>query len=220
PPPSLEDYLRQVPEAERIALLRELLPLEAAYRRQRGETPRPEDYQACFPDLDAHWLAAALEERPPGITTETNSTPESIAPNTAENQGHSTVHPREEDVSRTADREALQKLLGHSPPAAEPLAESGRIQQIRCPHCHNPLQLTGEHSEDVLCPGCGSSFRVRDARETVSASSLRLGKFQLLERVGLGAFGAAWKALDTELGRMVALKVPHSGSLLTGAERQ
>jgi hypothetical protein len=40
-----------------------------------------------------------------------------------------------------------------------------------------------------------------------------LGKFQLLERVGLGAFGAVWRARDTELGRVVALKIPHAGSL-------
>jgi serine/threonine protein kinase len=49
----------------------------------------------------------------------------------------------------------------------------------------------------------------------------RLGKFQLLERVGLGAFGAVWKAHDTELDRVVALKIPHAGLLSSaeGAER-
>jgi WD40 repeat protein len=36
-------------------------------------------------------------------------------------------------------------------------------------------------------------------------------RFQLLERVGLGACGAVWRALDTRLGRIVALKVPHPG---------
>jgi serine/threonine protein kinase len=41
----------------------------------------------------------------------------------------------------------------------------------------------------------------------------QLGKFQLLERVGLGAFGAVWRARDTELDRLVALKIPHSSSL-------
>ena len=38
----------------------------------------------------------------------------------------------------------------------------------------------------------------------------RLGKFQLLVRVGLGSFGAVWKARDTELDRVVALKLPHA----------
>jgi hypothetical protein len=43
-----------------------------------------------------------------------------------------------------------------------------------------------------------------------------LGKFQLLERVGVGAFGAVWRARDMELDRIVALKIPHA-SLLTSA---
>jgi WD40 repeat protein len=36
-------------------------------------------------------------------------------------------------------------------------------------------------------------------------------RFQLLDRVGLGACGVVWRALDTRLGRVVALKVPHPG---------
>src|SRR5262249_55939239 len=35
------------------------------------------------------------------------------------------------------------------------------------------------------------------------------GRFQLLEQVGLGTFGAVWRARDTRLDRTVALKVPH-----------
>src|SRR5262249_310742 len=57
-------------------------------------------------------------------------------------------------------------------------------QRFRCPHCHNPVQLADDHPDEVLCPACGSGFRVREARETVSATPMRpLGKFQLLERI-------------------------------------
>jgi tRNA A-37 threonylcarbamoyl transferase component Bud32 len=45
-----------------------------------------------------------------------------------------------------------------------------------------------------------------------------LGKFQLLQRVGVGAFGAVWKARDMELDRLVALKIPHAGLLTEGDE--
>jgi ABC-type amino acid transport substrate-binding protein len=51
-PPRVEDYLG--------ALLRELVLLEAHYRRGRGESCRAEDYLARFSDLDVAWLAAAL----------------------------------------------------------------------------------------------------------------------------------------------------------------
>jgi tRNA A-37 threonylcarbamoyl transferase component Bud32/tetratricopeptide (TPR) repeat protein len=98
---------------------------------------------------------------------------------------------------------------------------SRQAATLRCPHCHNPIQLADELGEEVLCPGCGGSFRVRDARLTDTTSISRpLGRFQLLERVGQGAFGAVWKARDTSLDRIVALKVLHSGLGTDDQERQ
>ncbi len=41
----------------------------------------------------------------------------------------------------------------------------------------------------------------------------RLGKFELLERLGAGSFGYVFRARDTELGRMVAIKIPRAGHL-------
>ena len=158
PRPPIADYLAAVAEAERPALLRELVLLDVHYRVGAGEQPCPEDYRGPFPSLDERWLARKIGEQPPSAA------------------------------------KAAQ------PPTA-PLSN-----RLRCPHCHNPIQLADDHGDEVLCPGCGSSFRVRDARPTSTTDPSRpLGKFQLLERVGVGALGAVWKARDTELGRVVAL---------------
>jgi hypothetical protein len=62
--PRLEDFLPAEPTAERAAVLRELLPLEADRRRRAGEQPQAEEYQRRFPDLDPAWLAAALAPPP------------------------------------------------------------------------------------------------------------------------------------------------------------
>jgi serine/threonine protein kinase len=47
-------------------------------------------------------------------------------------------------------------------------------------------------------------------RLTVNRS---LGRFALLERIGIGAFGEVWTARDSDLERTVAVKIPRQGQL-------
>jgi WD40 repeat protein/tRNA A-37 threonylcarbamoyl transferase component Bud32 len=47
-----------------------------------------------------------------------------------------------------------------------------------------------------------------------------LGKFQLGELLGKGAFGAVYKARDTELDRVVAVKLPRAGAFATAEEQE
>src|SRR5690348_864590 len=44
----------------------------------------------------------------------------------------------------------------------------------------------------------------------MSTSSQRLGKYELLERLGYGGMAEVWKALDTQLQRYVAIKLLHA----------
>lgn len=86
---------------------------------------------------------------------------------------------------------------------------------VRCPHCQNPIELAGDSDlNDVTCPSCGSHFNLV-AGETVSyrPSMEAIGHFQLVERLGMGHFGTVWKAHDTELDRVVAIKIPRQEQL-------
>jgi tetratricopeptide (TPR) repeat protein len=91
--------------------------------------------------------------------------------------------------------------------------------RIVCPHCHSSVEvLTGPpQDEGVLCPSCGSSFRMEPDGSTAGwspgESGRKLGRFELMNRVGVGAFGTVYKARDPELDRVVAIKVPRAGCL-------
>ncbi len=49
--------------------------------------------------------------------------------------------------------------------------------------------------------------------------SPRLGKFVLLHQLGKGGGGAVWRALDTELDRVVAVKIPDAGLMTSPVQR-
>src|SRR5262245_49859649 len=86
---------------------------------------------------------------------------------------------------------------------------------ILCPHCHNPIELVKLTPEEINCPSCGSSFRLESSPSTTRLDSQvqKLGKYEIVDAVGQGAFGTVYRARDPELGRTVALKVPRSGNL-------
>lgn len=91
--------------------------------------------------------------------------------------------------------------------------------QVSCPHCLSALDIESVTAlTEVLCTGCGASFRIDPAATAAwspPAGQRKLGKFELLDAVGFGAFGTVYKARDPELDRIVAIKVPRSGNLAT-----
>ena len=48
----------------------------------------------------------------------------------------------------------------------------------------------------------------------------RLGKFDLVERLGAGSYGYVFRAHDVELDRMVAIKIPRAGSLASDEDAE
>src|SRR5262245_52449443 len=95
---------------------------------------------------------------------------------------------------------------------------------VFCLNCQNAIDATLEGSiVDVLCPVCGSTFRVDGDASTVGwrpqGGQRMFGRFAVVECVGAGAFGTVYLARDTELDRMVAVKVPRSGSLTSAQDR-
>lgn len=87
-----------------------------------------------------------------------------------------------------------------------------------CPHCSAAPPETnvaaGAATVEFLCPACGGSLQPNHDGATVTLIAPRaLGKFQLLDKIGAGAFGEVWRARDTELHRIVAVKIPHPSSL-------
>jgi WD40 repeat protein len=54
----------------------------------------------------------------------------------------------------------------------------------------------------------------------MAPSLTKLGRFDLIERIGVGGFGSVWKARDKELDRTVAVKVPRQGSMTPEEEEK
>ena len=107
------------------------------------------------------------------------------------------------------------------PPAQADPPRSPHALHIRCPHCRNPIEVVDDTPlAEIVCPSCGSNFSIVGdealAFQSEGGSLHRrqaFGHFELIEQLGTGAFGAVWKAKDTQLDRMVAVKIPRKGQL-------
>jgi formylglycine-generating enzyme required for sulfatase activity len=135
PGPRIEDFLGDLREPERSALLCELLCLDLVYRRQRGETPQADDYRDRYPE-DGPLISQVLQ---------TEALPD--LPQADANPGSTSIE------------------SPPSPPAEVPVPE-------------------------------------------------RLGRYQIVARLGAGNFGVVYKAFDEELRRVVAIKVLHPHRLV------
>jgi serine/threonine protein kinase len=79
------------------------------------------------------------------------------------------------------------------------MSESEVAAQVQaCPNCATPVDTSSaEPLARVPCPNCGEKFRVERAFDN----------FVLEETLGVGGMGSVYKARDTDLDRLVALKL-------------
>jgi tRNA A-37 threonylcarbamoyl transferase component Bud32 len=89
--------------------------------------------------------------------------------------------------------------------------------QLLCSQCQYSGEVVPSDTGAVVCPGCGSSVR-NDSGTTAgwqpAGGQRRFGRFELRDAVGTGAFGTVYEAHDSELDRIVAIKVPRSDRLV------
>jgi len=122
-------------------------------------------------------------------------------------------------------------VLGNLPrPAFERLADHVE----RCPACETALQSLDDMTDSLLrqlqqkseaeTPALPEAIldRLRSVpgvggESPVPAPSIprRLGKFELLEELGVGSFGHVFRARDTELDRIVAIKILRAAGMAT-----
>ncbi len=126
------------------------------------------------------------------------------------------------------DRTELARFTVGNLPRPDFVRVAAHVQW--CPTCETTLQALDEEVDPLLSELRDASeaepvaatpvpetliAAARAARDAVPAREAprRVGKFELLEELGLGSFGHVFRARDTQLGRIVAIKVLRAGRL-------
>jgi serine/threonine protein kinase/tetratricopeptide (TPR) repeat protein len=197
--PDIDEYLASA-DADGHSLLIELVHADLECRLKAGESIRVEKYLERYSSLAADSAAVI------GLIT-------------AEYK-----YRRREEPSLTPD-EYFQRFPSHAAELATRLEAPTREtpSDLVCPNCRHTIAAEQASAHQTLtCGSCGSTFRFDLDPTTPFAPGERprLAHFELQEAVGHGAFGTVYRARDTRLDRIVAVKVPRGGRWLSAADAE
>lgn len=87
---------------------------------------------------------------------------------------------------------------------------------VSCPNCDSQISVA-EASVDsvVVCESCTAEVKPWKHGSTMAHDGVaqKFGRFELITPLGRGTFGTVWKARDSQLDRLVAIKIPHRDTL-------
>ena len=196
----------------RRRLLRELVKIDLEYR-WRGNPPagafpvrpRLEDYVARLPSLGPlHELPIELIVEEYRVRRRWGDRPDHV--------DYLGRFPRHGPALWSALARIDAELCDETPTVwvrphkdADNPAPPVEVVQLRCPHCRHAIELFADAPpRDLSCPSCGGAFSVESLSAAPGAHARppcrRLGRYELGDLLGTGAFGSVWQARDGELG--------------------
>lgn len=176
--PRIEDYLSRTPAASRTELLRELVSIEAYHRAQRGESVSPDEYAIRFPELQGE-LGELLRD---ALAVRHTSQPAAAAmalplPKLIEQLTSYGLVPAAQ----------LTSLLDPTSVGARPQDSAQLLRMLI------EQQVLTAYQADELRAG--------------RTSTLVLGNYLIVDKLGQGGMGMVLKARHRRMKRVVALKV-------------
>ncbi len=194
--PAISDYcLRTGFQSD--ALLRELVLVDFEYRLKLGQHRSAEDYVVEFPQLQTSEQAIL---KLLGVESRWKASRVATKPDAPANGA--------------ADRSSVDDAADLSTAASLETASDADLSVVAATR-------TSPHdaASDRNFSGETGSGRESPTVRRLPTSQI-LGKFRLIDAVGQGGFGTVFRAIDTDLGRMVAVKVPREGRLATEKEQE